>query len=153
MRSRLGLAHAIHVCVSRATTNGRPPCPLAPSYIADGQEDFHPELLRDCERVVRFARARGKLPAICEFGVAGGMQNLPSATTAANWYMDAFLSPLRASEACSRVAFAYTWRNSAETSYWVPLPGQPGYPGFRAFFESNSTIFAGDSRLSDAAGA
>lgn len=51
------------------------------------------------------------------------------------------------SSTCTEIAFAYTWRNSAPDSYWVPLPGQDAYPGFKQFSQSPSTIFAGDPLL------
>jgi hypothetical protein len=64
-----------------------------------------------------------------------------------DWYISAFLGPVLNSSTCSEIAFAYTWRNSAPDSYWVPLPGQDAYPGFKRFSQSSSTIFAGDPVL------
>ena len=99
--------------------------------------------MKDCERVVAFAEARNKVPAICESGVKKGTQN----TNITTWFMSAFLGPILASSACSRVAFTYTWRNSELDSYWVPLKGQPTFGSFVEFAQSPHTIFAGDKRL------
>lgn len=108
--------------------------------------DFHKALLDDCGLAVRFAASHGKVPAICEAGPKSGAQTLNSAT-AATWYDRDFLEPVVGDEACSRVAWFLTWRNSGNDSYWVPLAGQPSYPGFSKFHQSKSTLFAGDFRL------
>lgn len=105
-----------------------------------GPGDFSADLIADCTRVVAFATSHGKVPAICEFGVRNGIQF----ETNPWWYSNSFLQPVL--QHCPRIAFAYTWRNSAH-SYWVPLPGQATYTGFRAFFQSIYTIFAGDPRI------
>jgi len=100
-------------------------------------------LVADAELVARFAAVHGKVPGICEFGRAKGVQNL-NATSAGAWWTDQVLAPLLGSEAGRRMPFALTWRNSEPDSYWVPLPGQPSHPGFKAFAESPATLFAGD---------
>jgi hypothetical protein len=114
-----------------------------------GHLDFHEILIIDCESVTRFALSRGKLPAICEFGVTEGINKLPANDPAtALWYKNAFLDPVLASSTCSRIAFAHTWRNAHQAiQYHVPLPQNASYPGFVEFFNSNHTIFADDPRL------
>ena len=108
-----------------------------------GPGDYSKALLQDCEAVVGFADARRKVPAICESGVRQGTQN----TNISSWFVSAFLNPVLASSACSRVAFTYTWRNSRPDSYWVPLKGQATFDSFVEFARSVHTIFAGDPRL------
>jgi mannan endo-1,4-beta-mannosidase len=108
-----------------------------------GAGDYSQTLLQDCEAVVGFASAKGKVPAICESGVKQGTQN----TNISSWFMSAFLDPVVTSSACARVAFTYTWRNSKPDSYWVPLQGQATWESFVEFERSPHTIFAGDARL------
>jgi hypothetical protein len=88
-------------------------------------------------KVSNFAASRGKVPAICEFGVSKGIEN----TNLDDWYSDAFLQPVVASEPCRRIAFAYTWANSA-SAYWVPMPGNTTFPGFAEFYHSKHVLFA-----------
>ena len=101
-----------------------------------GANDFHEALVQDCEAVVAFAAARGKVPAICEFGVSEGIQN----TNLVDWYNSSFLQPVVRSP-CGQIAFAYTWRNSG-SAYWVPMPGNATYSGFAEFYRSPHVIFA-----------
>lgn len=108
-----------------------------------GPNDFHEDLLKDCDHVVTFAQQHQKVPAICEFGVADGSQE----TKIASWFKSAFLDPVMKSDKCRRIAYALTWANRSPESYWVPLPAQKLYPGFKAMAESGHIIFAGDSRL------
>merc|ERR1712232_1318636 len=90
-----------------------------------------------------FAAEHGKVPAICEYGVKGGVQN----TAIADWHTRAFLKPVLGSAACRNISFAMTWRNTAPDSYWVPLPGNLTYPSFKELYESPHTLFAGDFGL------
>ena len=107
-------------------------------------DDFAADtLVADAELVARFAAEHGKVPAICETGRAKGVQNL-NTSSAPSWWTAQVLAPLLGSEAGRRMAFLLTWRNSKPDSYWVPLPGQPAFPGFTAFAENSATLFAGD---------
>lgn len=105
-----------------------------------GPGDFSADLVADCSRVVAFAAAHNKVPAICEVGVRDGIQGERDPS----WYVSSLLQPML--QNCPQIAFAYTWRNSAK-SYWVPLPGQRTFSGFRDFFWSMHTLFGGDPRL------
>ena len=105
-----------------------------------GPGDYSADLTADCGRVSAFAAAHGKVTAICETGVRSGIQNEPDPL----WYTKVLLQPVLRS--CPRIAFAYTWRNSA-SAHWVPLRGQTTFEGFHQFFTSLHTIFAGDPRL------
>lgn len=82
-----------------------------------GNGDYSVDLVNDCERVVEYAEAHRKIPAICETGVKSGIQNEHHAW----WYRDQLLTPILTK--CPRVAFVYTWRNGSPRAYWVPLPG------------------------------
>ena len=106
-----------------------------------GPGDYSADLSNECQRVVSFAKAHNKVPAICETGVRGGIQNEHDP----DWYTKSLLQPVLRS--CPQIAFVYTWRNGSPNAYWVPLPGQDTYQGFEAFFTDRHTIFSEDSRL------
>lgn len=92
----------------------------------DDANAFTHGLLADCGLAARFAARHGKVLALCEFGWADGLGKADPAD-ADRFYMESFLTPVGTSDACRRVAWALTWRNSDPDSYWVSLPGQPAF--------------------------
>lgn len=112
-------------------------------------DNLKEDIVQDCSHVATFAEQHKKVPAICEFGIAHGNQE----SKKASWFKTDFLDPVMQSDKCRRIAYALTWANTSPESYWVPLPEQTLYPGFKAMAESGHVIFAGDSRLKPAAAA
>jgi hypothetical protein len=108
-------------------------------YTQDGSLD---SILSDCNIVVDFAQAHGKVPAICETGISGGTQNLKG-TKATTWWKD-LLDSIKKDPKCPRISWLLTWTNAKPSAYWVPLEGQPAHAGFKAFHEDDATLFAGD---------
>ncbi len=82
------------------------------------------------ELVVGLARERGKVAAITEFGVQGGL-NHPSAGQ--SWLTSKFLEPLGQSSTALGVAYALAWRNARPDHSFLPYPGHPDESGFKAF--------------------
>ena len=102
-----------------------------------GANDISRGLASCCTQAAEFAASQGKVTAIAEFGVFGGML----AGASAHWFIETFLWGLQSAPACDRVAYALTWTNSAST-YYVPLPGQFTYPGFLELYRSPQPVFA-----------
>jgi len=90
--------------------------------------------------VVRFAEARGKVPAIAEFGVKQGVKD----TLDADWWTRCFLEPLASSPTAAKLAYAMTWCNGGTTEQpggFVPMAGGFTYDSFMALYKSNHTLF------------
>ena len=47
---------------------------------------------------------------------------------------------------CWDMVYSLTWFNRHKGWYWVPNPGQTTWPGFKAFHESDHSMFADDAR-------
>ena len=116
-----------------------------------GKGDFSAALLADCAAAVDFAAARGKIPAICETGVSGGVQN----TELADWFTKALLDPITADQKCARIAYALTWsqgplfrapaqQRANDNAYWTPVQGDPTFADFQTFAADERTLFAGE---------
>lgn len=101
------------------------------------QGDFACDLLVNAELCSRFAQKNSKIAAITEFGVKEGIQN----TNIPDWFMSAFLNPLKGNEYGLKMAYALTWMNTKENSYWVPLPGNLTYDSFVDFYNDPYTLF------------
>jgi len=86
-------------------------------------------------RVVRMAEARGKIPAITEFGARGGL-NGPGIDP--NWTTQSALGPLSRDPLASRIAYALAWRNAREDHCFLPYAGHPGARQFEAFCGADS---------------
>ncbi len=103
------------------------------------QDDYSDLLVEACRAVVRFAEERGKIAAITETGVSGGL----ASTSVEDWFTRAFLDPLKADPVARRISWALFWTNSARY-YWIPLPGDPQFPAFQRFYEDPFTVFEDD---------
>ncbi|KAL3915371.1 MAG: hypothetical protein SGPRY_007245 [Prymnesium sp.] len=104
-----------------------------------GANDISRGLLSCCTQTARFASFQGKVLAIAEFGVFGGLGN----GAGPNWFLDSFSRPVRGDKECARIAYALTWANSVTPpSYYIPLPGQVAYTGFLQFYQSRVALFA-----------
>lgn len=104
-----------------------------------GKNDFSKKLIEDCRLVVQFAKKNKKVAAITEFGVRGGIEN----TALNNWYIDAFLSPLKKDPIARKVAYAVTWANK-EKQRWIPLKSDIHYEGFLKLYQDDFVWFLND---------
>jgi hypothetical protein len=112
--------------------------PPTPHHCADS--NFTAQFLQDVDMVVGFAEARGKVPAIAEFGVKSGAKD----TLDADWWTRCFLEPLASSPTAAKMAYAMTWTNSGTTAKpdgFVPVAGGLAYDSFVALYKSNHTLF------------
>jgi hypothetical protein len=133
----------------------------------DSSEDFSAQLVADTAAVAAFNAALPpefrEVIAVGEFGPRFGL----STVSEANWFMRAVVEPLTRAGLADQIAYAMTWTNRNEDSYWVPLPcfnvpeceaydiphvhyrapgGDSGDPlrGFRAFVNHPATVFLED---------
>ncbi len=99
-------------------------------------------LVQLSELVVRLANVRGKVAAITEFGVHGGL-NHPS--VGPNWIIRRFLDPLAASPTALGVAYALAWRNAREDHCYLPYPGHAGAEALARFCRDSRVVLLQDS--------
>ena len=108
----------------------------------DSYEIFAYELflIPNCHLVVSFAEEHGKIAALTEFGVNGGIQF--AATE--DWFTNTFLRPIKEDSIARKLAFALTWRNDRSNHHWIPLPGSPNHGSFMDFYKDEFTLFEKD---------
>lgn len=107
--------------------------------------DYADDLKRDCQVVTEFASAHGKIAALSETGITTGINKITEEfSDHYNFFTDDLLFPIM--EVCPTLTYVLTFSNFNSGKYWVPLPGQPTYPGFYSFYESSQTFFLGDTR-------
>lgn len=94
------------------------------------------------EAVVDLARDRGKVAALTEFGIDGGLS--ASRSPVEHWFTRSFLTPLRQSAKASYIAYAMTWRNARPDHCFVPYPLHPGASGFKAFCDDPLVLLDGE---------
>jgi mannan endo-1,4-beta-mannosidase len=99
------------------------------------------ELVRVAEIVVRNAEARGKIPAVTEFGARGGLNGKGIGD---DWINASFIEPLRKSPVASRIAYALAWRNASAEHCFLPYPGHAGAEKFRAICTDSQVVLADD---------
>ncbi len=110
------------------------------SYAVVAYEMF---LIPSAQLVVEFANERGKIAALTEFGVNGGIQFAEET----DWFTNSFLAPLKADPIARELAYALTWRNDRENHHWIPLPESPNHIDFLNFYDDEFTFF--ESNLPD----
>jgi len=97
-------------------------------------------LVANARLVVEFAEANGKVAALTEFGVSGGVQFADKP----DWFTTTFLQPLKEDSIARKLAYAPTWRNDRANHHWVPLPEEVTHTDFVAFYEDEFTVFEKD---------
>lgn len=107
------------------------------SYAVIAYEMF---LIPNAQLVVEFANEHGKVAALTEFGVNGGVQYAEET----DWFTNSFLAPLKADPIAKDLAYALTWRNDRQNHHWVPLPESPNHPDFVNFHADEFTLFESD---------
>uniref|UniRef100_A0A7S2C2A0 GH26 domain-containing protein n=1 Tax=Octactis speculum TaxID=3111310 RepID=A0A7S2C2A0_9STRA len=106
-------------------------------------ETYVSDVIRDCTDVTAFAKKRNKISALTETGVFNGIGTIETPAYY-HFYTTEVLHPII--NACPELVYALTFTNFNTDKYWVPLPGQATYSGFREFYESNETYFLADPR-------
>ena len=107
------------------------------------KETLYPtNVLADCQNVSSLALKKGKVVALGETGIADGIQGVDNST----WWLHDFVNVFMNDPLCSKMSYALTFANESPDRYWVPLKGNPTHPSFVDFFQSDKSIFAGDSR-------
>jgi len=86
--------------------------------------------------LVETAEARGKIPALTEFGFEGIPQ--------ADWWTSVLLKNLLSDPAISRTAYACAWRNANRKHHYVPYPGHLSVADFQEFYRHQNTFFETD---------
>lgn len=111
-------------------------------YDATASDTFLAGLVDDLGMIAGLADARGKISALTEFGITGGVQ--PDGGNAnPEWYTDV-LGAIRSDAAASRTAYMLTWANfGGSTSPYTPVDGEM-LPDFLAYHADPSTYFAPD---------
>lgn len=102
-------------------------------------------LLEDCQTVANFSLMHNKVPVIGETGMSHGMMNI----TEGEWYYDDFLKIIMEDDLCQNVAYVLTWENSHPSQYWVPLPQDLTWTGFKKLYDSDWSLFADSSTWTD----
>jgi mannan endo-1,4-beta-mannosidase len=51
---------------------------------------------------------------------------------------------MKADPVARRIAYAMVWRNSKPGHFWIPYPGHPDVPDFKAFYADPMTVFERD---------
>lgn len=103
-------------------------------------EALKPLILNSSLFVCEWAQEKNKVPAITEIGIRKGIQNSMNP----DWFNSGFYDLIRNEPVAKNVAYALTWMNTSPDSYWVPLPGQPTYDGFKEFYNDSTTYFLND---------
>merc|ERR1711988_1064553 len=66
--------------------------------------------------------------------------------TNSSWYMHDFLHNIMNDDLCKHIVYALTFANENPGRYWVPLKGDATHKGFVEMYQSDQSLFAGDSR-------
>lgn len=94
------------------------------------------------EVIVDLAQARGKVAALTEFGIDGGLS--AGRIPVEHWFTRSFLTPLRQSAKASYIAYAMTWRNARPDHCFVPYPMHPAAADFKAFCDDPLVLLDGE---------
>merc|ERR1711998_366814 len=106
--------------------------------------DYKDDVIEDCRTVAQWAEEHNKLAAIGETGISDGIQDETSAYK--NWYYTDFGKNFMSDSKgyCNQIVYALAWENANENSYWVPLPNNELWSGFKKLYESDYAVFADD---------
>lgn len=100
------------------------------------EHDFIDKMKADCREMKNFSVHEGKLLAVAEVGITGGIQDI---TNNPSWFHSDFSSVIR--DECDTAAYALTFSNYKSDHYWIPLKGQETYRGFKKMYEGSNTVF------------
>lgn len=103
-------------------------------------------LLEDCRVVTNWSLYHNKIACVAETGISDGMQNLSAAN--ASFYFDDFATAIMndTMHLCQKISYALTWENVHPDLYWVPLPSDDTYPGFKDLYDSVWSVFSDDTK-------
>jgi mannan endo-1,4-beta-mannosidase len=103
---------------------------------------FLGSLVADLAMMGDLAEERGKISALTEFGISGGVR--PDGENAnTTWYTDV-LAAIMSDPSAARTAYLLTWANyGGDTTPYTPVEGEL-LPDFQAFAADPATLFADD---------
>lgn len=112
----------------------------------DSVNSYKEAMLEDCRVVANWSIYHNKIACIAETGVSDGMQNVTAAN--ASFYYSSFAAAMMEDDMklCTKVSYALTWENVHPDLYWVPLPEDPTYSGFKTLYDSVWSVFSDDSK-------
>ena len=108
-------------------------------------DDYKSDVLADCQTVGEWAENHDLLAAIGETGISDGIQD--EATSQKDWYYDSFGKNFMTDSMgyCTQIVYALAWENANQHTYWVPLPMDNLWDGFKKLYNSDYAVFADDS--------
>lgn len=99
-------------------------------------------LVADLAMISEEAVPRGKISALTEFGINGGVR--PDGQNKSTTWYTALLNAIKADPSARRIAFMLTWANyGGDTTPYTPVEGEL-LPDFQAFHADPFTFFADD---------
>ncbi|WP_324014133.1 glycosyl hydrolase [Microbacterium sp. JZ37] len=105
-------------------------------------QSFLDGLVADLGMMGRLAQARGKISALTEFGISGGVR--PDGENAnVTWFTDV-LDAIMSDPDAARTAYMMTWANyGGDSTPYFPVEGEM-LPDFQAYHDDPRTFFADD---------
>ncbi|MCW1803740.1 glycoside hydrolase family 26 protein [Brachybacterium squillarum] len=113
------------------------------TYDGSGLSDAYARgLVADLAMMAAVAEEKGKISALTEFGIDGGVR--PDGENASlTWYTD-LLRAMLSDDAAARTAYMLTWANyGGDAAPYTPVDGEM-LADFRAFHDDPATVFAAD---------
>lgn len=98
------------------------------------------QLTASIRSITSLAREKNKVAALTETGNAGLKHD--------NWFTSVLLAPIKAAAPDNQIAWLLVWRNANPEYHYVPYPGHPQEPDFKAFEADDQTLFLGDVKNS-----
>lgn len=112
------------------------------AYDASASQQFLDSLVADLGVISDLAEARGKVAALTEIGITGGVR-ADGSNANTTWYTDV-LDAIKADPRASRMAYLLTWANfGGGLAPYTPTSGEL-LPDFQAFAADPFTLFASD---------
>ncbi len=111
------------------------------SNAADDSSAYVAAAVQDLAMVSRLAQARGKVPALTEFGRNGDRTIQPSGNKSLQ-YFTALFDGIKADPDARRIAYALTWANFGSGQIYIPYPGHEMAADFLAVHDDPATGFS-----------
>ncbi|MGY4645428.1 glycosyl hydrolase [Cellulomonas sp. URHB0016] len=109
------------------------------TYDDTGSQSFLDGLVADLGMIADLADERGKISAVTEFGVSGGVGS--SGKNPEGWFTKV-LGAIKGDARAARNAYMLTWANFDAGQHFVPVPGDSTYEDFQAYAADPFTLFA-----------
>lgn len=112
------------------------------TYDASASKTFLDGMVDDLAMMSDLADQKGKISALTEFGITGGVQP-DGSNPNLNWYTDV-LDAIKANPAAARSAYMLTWANfGSNINPYTPVSGEL-LPDFKSYHDDPFTLFAKD---------